>query len=137
MITSYTANLAAFLTIEKLLTPIESADDLVSQSEIAYGTLDSGSTQAYFQVGHMSHYVKKKRTVLSDMCTQQRFKSACKILQSVHSRRWLIEETVYFWLFKMHPVKILISLREFTDHYENTPIQIYWKFHLQKLKIFR
>ena len=52
MITSYTANLAAFLTIEKLLTPIESADDLVSQSEIAYGTLDSGSTQAYFSVGN-------------------------------------------------------------------------------------
>ena len=23
------------------------------------------------------------------------------------------------------------------DHYENTPIQIYRKFHLQKLKIFR
>ena len=23
------------------------------------------------------------------------------------------------------------------QHYENTPIQIYWKFHLQKLKIFR
>ena len=23
------------------------------------------------------------------------------------------------------------------DHYENTPIQIYWKFHLQNLKIFR
>ena len=25
----------------------------------------------------------------------------------------------------------------FTYHYENTPIQIYRKFHLQKLKIFR
>ena len=24
-----------------------------------------------------------------------------------------------------------------TRHYKNTPIQIYWKFHLQKLKIFR
>ena len=24
-----------------------------------------------------------------------------------------------------------------SDHYENTPIQIYRKFHLQKLKIFR
>ena len=23
------------------------------------------------------------------------------------------------------------------DHYENTPIQIYWKFYLQNLKIFR
>ena len=51
MISSYTANLAAFLTIEKMLTPIESADDLVSQSEISYGTLDSGSTQAFFRVG--------------------------------------------------------------------------------------
>ena len=52
MITSYTANLAAFLTIEKLLTPIDSADDLVAQSEIAYGTLDSGSTQAFFKVSN-------------------------------------------------------------------------------------
>ena len=50
MISSYTANLAAFLTIEKMLTPIESADDLISQSEISYGTLDSGSTQAFFRV---------------------------------------------------------------------------------------
>ena len=23
------------------------------------------------------------------------------------------------------------------NRYENTPIQMYWKFHLQKLKIFR
>ena len=50
MISSYTANLAAFLTIEKMLTPIDSADDLISQSEISYGTLESGSTQAFFQV---------------------------------------------------------------------------------------
>lgn len=49
-ISSYTANLAAFLTIETLRTPIESADDLVKQSEIAYGTLNSGSTKAFFEV---------------------------------------------------------------------------------------
>lgn len=49
-ISSYTANLAAFLTIEKLLTPIESADDLVKQTEIAYGTLDSGTTKEFFRV---------------------------------------------------------------------------------------
>ena len=29
------------------------------------------------------------------------------------------------------PVKLQLA------HYENTPIQIYRKFHLQKLKIFR
>ncbi|KAL3878269.1 hypothetical protein ACJMK2_030634 [Sinanodonta woodiana] len=55
-ISSYTANLAAFLTIEKLLTPIESADDLVKQSEIAYGTLDSGSTEEFFMKSNVPTY---------------------------------------------------------------------------------
>lgn len=50
IISSYTANLAAFLTIERMLTPIESADDLAKQSEILYGTLESGSTQDFFRV---------------------------------------------------------------------------------------
>ena len=32
----------------------------------------------------------------------------------------------------------LIKLRERADlHYENTPIQLYWKFYHQKMKIFR
>ncbi|WAR00270.1 GRIA2-like protein [Mya arenaria] len=55
-ISSYTANLAAFLTIEKLLTPIESADDLVKQTDIAYGTLASGSTQEYFMTSNVQTY---------------------------------------------------------------------------------
>ena len=59
MISSYTANLAAFLTIEKMLTPIDSADDLISQSEISYGTLESGSTQAFFQVTISRSYIVK------------------------------------------------------------------------------
>ena len=50
IISSYTANLAAFLTIERMLTPIESADDLAKQSEIIYGTLDAGSTKDFFRV---------------------------------------------------------------------------------------
>lgn len=50
VISSYTANLAAFLTIDKLLTPIQNADDLAAQTEITYGTLESGSTQSFFKV---------------------------------------------------------------------------------------
>jgi Ligand-gated ion channel len=50
IISTYTANLAAFLTVERMLTPIESADDLVKQSEIQYGTLDAGSTKDFFRV---------------------------------------------------------------------------------------
>ena len=38
IISTYTANLAAFLTVERMLTPIESADDLVKQTKIKYGT---------------------------------------------------------------------------------------------------
>ena len=34
MISSYTANLAAFLTVETLERPIESASDLANQNEI-------------------------------------------------------------------------------------------------------
>lgn len=50
MISSYTANLAAFLTVERMSTPIESAEGLAEQSEIAYGTLESGSTMTFFRV---------------------------------------------------------------------------------------
>lgn len=50
IISSYTANLAAFLTVERMVSPIESAEDLAKQTEIAYGTLDSGSTKEFFRV---------------------------------------------------------------------------------------
>ncbi|KAJ8408907.1 hypothetical protein AAFF_G00247250 [Aldrovandia affinis] len=49
IISSYTANLAAFLTVERMVSPIESAEDLAKQTEIAYGTLDGGSTKDFFR----------------------------------------------------------------------------------------
>ena len=33
--------------------------------------------------------------------------------------------------------KVSLTYITKTRHYENKPIQIYWKYHLQKLKIFR
>lgn len=50
IISSYTANLAAFLTVERMITPIENVDDLATQTDIAYGTLESGSTMTFFRV---------------------------------------------------------------------------------------
>ena len=49
MISSYTANLAAFLTIERMEAPINSVEDLAKQSKIKYGCLQSGSTNAFFK----------------------------------------------------------------------------------------
>ena len=48
MIASYTANLAAFLTVETLERPIESASDLANQNEIYYGAVSGGSTAGFF-----------------------------------------------------------------------------------------
>uniref|UniRef100_A0A1I8IHC4 Glutamate receptor n=1 Tax=Macrostomum lignano TaxID=282301 RepID=A0A1I8IHC4_9PLAT len=48
MIAYYTATLAAFLTVELLRTPIDSWEDLAESKEILYGTLNSGSTKAFF-----------------------------------------------------------------------------------------
>merc|ERR1719220_2006214 len=48
MIASYTANLAAFLTVETLERPIESVADLANQNEIVYGAVNGGSTAGFF-----------------------------------------------------------------------------------------
>lgn len=50
IISSYTANLAAFLTVERMVSPIESAEDLAKQTKIHYGTLAGGSTMTFFRV---------------------------------------------------------------------------------------
>ncbi|XP_054708737.1 glutamate receptor ionotropic, kainate 2-like isoform X2 [Uloborus diversus] len=56
MISSYTANLAAFLTAERMKSPIESADDLARQSDIQYGCVESGSTRAFFESSKLQPY---------------------------------------------------------------------------------
>ena len=49
MISSYTANLAAFLTVERMESPIESAEDLARQQKIKCGSVHGGSTSAIFR----------------------------------------------------------------------------------------
>uniref|UniRef100_A0A1B6DJB2 Glutamate receptor ionotropic, kainate 2 n=1 Tax=Clastoptera arizonana TaxID=38151 RepID=A0A1B6DJB2_9HEMI len=61
IISSYTANLAAFLTVERMITPIENAEDLAGQTEITYGTLDSGSTMTFFRDSMIETYKKMWR----------------------------------------------------------------------------
>nr|CAH7752037.1 unnamed protein product [Callosobruchus chinensis] len=56
MISSYTANLAAFLTVERMDSPIESAEDLAKQTKIKYGAYKGGSTAAFFRDSNFSTY---------------------------------------------------------------------------------
>ncbi|XP_034244702.1 glutamate receptor ionotropic, kainate 2-like, partial [Thrips palmi] len=61
IIASYTANLAAFLTVERMITPIENAEDLAGQTDIAYGTLEGGSTMTFFRDSMIETYKKMWR----------------------------------------------------------------------------
>uniref|UniRef100_A0AAQ5XKI4 Glutamate receptor n=1 Tax=Amphiprion ocellaris TaxID=80972 RepID=A0AAQ5XKI4_AMPOC len=58
IISSYTANLAAFLTVERMESPIDSADDLAKQTKIEYGVVEDGSTMTFFKKTKISTYDK-------------------------------------------------------------------------------
>ena len=60
VISSYTAQLAAFLTVERMVTPIESAADLASQQRIKFGTLRNGSTMDFFRDSKIPIYERMK-----------------------------------------------------------------------------
>jgi glutamate receptor, ionotropic, invertebrate len=52
MVSSYTANLAAFLTVELPYSPINSANDLAypKQKQVPFGAKNGGSTFEFFKV---------------------------------------------------------------------------------------
>ena len=49
IISSYTANLAAFLTVSKIESPIRSVRDLAEQSKVHYGTVRDSQVAAFFE----------------------------------------------------------------------------------------
>lgn len=67
IISSYTANLAAFLTVERMDAPIDSADDLAKQTRIEYGAVRDGSTMTFFKVRLMFNK-NELFTLLSLLC---------------------------------------------------------------------
>lgn len=69
IISSYTANLAAFLTVERMITPIENAADLSEQTEINYGTLEGGSTMTFFRVS-FNYFIIKIFFISTLICSE-------------------------------------------------------------------
>jgi len=54
---TYTANLAAHLTVSRMQTPIESIQDLAGQTRIEYGTLKDSQLQTFFQKTDVPSYL--------------------------------------------------------------------------------
>ncbi|VDM69299.1 unnamed protein product [Strongylus vulgaris] len=66
LLSSYTANLAAFLTTQRMVSPIENADDLSSQTKIKYGTLGRGSTMSFFNESKIETYERMWKLMSSN-----------------------------------------------------------------------
>ncbi|XP_068613662.1 glutamate receptor ionotropic, kainate 3-like [Brachionichthys hirsutus] len=58
IISSYTANLAAFLTVERMDSPMDSADDIAKQTKIEYGVVKDGATMTFFKKSKVSTFEK-------------------------------------------------------------------------------
>lgn len=65
IISSYTANLAAFLTVSRLDTPIGSLEDLGKQYKISYAPLNGSPDMTYFQ--RMAHIETRFREIWERM----------------------------------------------------------------------
>ena len=58
IVSSYTANLAAFLTVEKVPFPFENVEQLAQQAKIKYGCLKNGATHKFFAVCNHTQQIK-------------------------------------------------------------------------------
>ena len=58
LITSYTANLTAFLTVKKITPPVSSVADLADQKKIKFGTVRDSGVLQFFNRSKLDHYRK-------------------------------------------------------------------------------
>ncbi|CAG9768245.1 unnamed protein product [Ceutorhynchus assimilis] len=66
IISSYTANLAAFLTAQKRDVTIDSVAELAAQSRVKFGLLEKGSTETFFSTSNNSLYQKMWNTMKNE-----------------------------------------------------------------------
>jgi len=56
MLSTYTANLAAFLTSNKWQSTIKSLEDLIEQDDVKFGSMRGGSTSLFFSESNETDY---------------------------------------------------------------------------------
>ncbi|XP_049845014.1 glutamate receptor ionotropic, kainate 2 isoform X3 [Schistocerca gregaria] len=96
MISSYTANLAAFLTVERMDSPIESAEDLAKQTKIKYGALRGGSTAAFFRDSNFSTYQRMwsfMESARPSVFTSSNVEGVDRVVKGKGSYAFLMEST--------------------------------------------
>ena len=105
MISSYTANLAAFLTIERMEAPINSVDDLAKQTKIKYGCLQSGCTNSFFKDSTTEIYQKLYRVMSeneNEVMMASNKDGIDKVLMGQGSYAYFMESTTIEYVVERH-----------------------------------
>ncbi|XP_077558305.1 glutamate receptor 1-like isoform X3 [Haemaphysalis longicornis] len=105
IISSYTANLAAFLTVERMVTPINSADDLAKQTEVEYGTLSFSSTQEFFRRSKIAVYARmwEFMNTRKHVFTSTYEEGIRRVRESKGKYAFLMESTKNDYINERHP----------------------------------
>ncbi|KAL6428824.1 hypothetical protein ACFW04_007993 [Cataglyphis niger] len=96
MISSYTANLAAFLTAEKMDAPIKSVEDLAGQTKIKYGAVSGGATVAFFRDSNSTLYKRMYATmneVRPSVFVKDNKEGVERVINSKRTYAFLMEST--------------------------------------------
>ncbi|KAK3801146.1 hypothetical protein RRG08_006865 [Elysia crispata] len=91
LISSYTANLAAFLTVKKINTPIKSVTDLAQQTKIKYGTVKDSGIMSFFKNTNIEHF-SKMWAQMSEVEPDSMVENTTEGFQKVRN-----EDYAFFW----------------------------------------
>lgn len=97
MLASYTANLAAFLTNERMESTIENVEQLAAQSKVKYGCVANGATQAFFRDSKSPLYQKMWANMEStrpSVFPDQNDKGAERVLKSKKTYAFFMESSM-------------------------------------------
>ncbi|KYN07195.1 Glutamate receptor, ionotropic kainate 2, partial [Cyphomyrmex costatus] len=96
MISSYTANLAAYLTVDKMDAPIKGVEDLAKQTKIKYGALEGGSTSTFFKDSNYSTYKRMWATMVDSrpgVFTSSNDEGVDRVIKGKRQYAFLMEST--------------------------------------------
>uniref|UniRef100_A0A336KHH4 CSON010578 protein n=1 Tax=Culicoides sonorensis TaxID=179676 RepID=A0A336KHH4_CULSO len=103
MLASYTANLAAFLTMERMEASINNAEELSQQTKIKYGVLEGGSSAAFFRDSNHSTYKRMWAAMESaqpSVFTKSNDEGRDRVLNGKGNYAYLMESTTLEYIIE-------------------------------------
>ncbi|XP_011503697.1 PREDICTED: glutamate receptor ionotropic, kainate 2-like [Ceratosolen solmsi marchali] len=105
MVSSYTANLAAFLTAVKMEDSINDVEDLAKQTKISYGAVKDGSTYSFFKNSNTSIYQRIFNTMTEakpSVFTESNNEGVDRVIKGKRKYAFFMESTSIEYQIERH-----------------------------------